>query len=165
MRPLPCLVLIVTIMAFAGAIASGCGGSDPVAAGPGSPEPTAAYALPWPSVDGGCPTQPDANVTNFDLGSSEWACTQALCATELSQCAADCECNNEILTALACVRLDGGIDECFSAAFATVLKAAKWSGLFDCLSLGSAECLLTDGAVTAACTADSGDGGCAKTVL
>ena len=160
MRTLSWLVLIPSVALAAGAIGSGCGGSAPAAAGPGSGAPESEHTIgpSWPYMDAGCPAPPSANVATFDAESAGWACTQTVCAAELSSCGADCECNNEILTALACARLDGGVDECFSTAFAA-MAGATWSRLSNCLALGGAECLLTDGGVAAACDDGGNDGG------
>lgn len=37
-----------------------------------------------------------------------WTCLEMVCKTSLTACAADCECNNAVLTALECVVMAGG---------------------------------------------------------
>jgi hypothetical protein len=37
-----------------------------------------------------------------------WTCLEMVCKTSLTACAADCECNNAVLTALECVVTAGG---------------------------------------------------------
>jgi hypothetical protein len=37
-----------------------------------------------------------------------WTCLEMVCKTSLTACAADCACNNAVLTALECVVMAGG---------------------------------------------------------
>ena len=48
--------------------------------------------------------------------SPTWTCFEGACSTELTACAADCVCNNAILTALSCVATTGDQVGCFTTA-------------------------------------------------
>jgi hypothetical protein len=52
-----------------------------------------------------------------------WGCFQQACSSQLDACAADCNCNNAIVTALACVATGGSMFSCFSSAASTNANA------------------------------------------
>jgi hypothetical protein len=80
--------------------------------------------------------------------SPTWTCFEGACSTELTACAADCVCNNAILTALSCVATTGDQRGCFTTA------ATSGGGG----ALTVALCLATASAPGAAC-GPPGDGG------
>jgi hypothetical protein len=142
---------------------SGCGGNAPATVGDTSQvlfsDPT---APPWPYVDAGCPAPAEENVAFEDSGAATWGCVQVLCAQGLVACGADCTCNNEIRTALACSALEANADTCFLYAFGDQLPSSEWSGLLGCIINSSIECVQTDGGIAAQCAdaAPSTDSGC-----
>jgi hypothetical protein len=76
-----------------------------------------------------CTPVADASVATTNFGNAAWACTQQLCPA-LAQCAADCDCNNAVLLALACTADAGG-------AMPTFAQTAACFG--DALSVISAD--------------------------
>jgi len=112
-----------------------------------------------------CTPISDASVATIMTGSSSWNCLEAMCGPSLTACAADCTCNNDVLTALACTAADGGVDTCFGPIISS--SNPPDTAVLSCLSTNMAACGVapadagTDGSTTpeAGATPDAGDGG------
>jgi hypothetical protein len=100
----------------------------------------------------------DASVATGDF-SPIWTCLEQACSTSLTACAANCECNNAVLTALNCVATDAGTQTaCFTNALTPIALTVVPAGQVGvCLPNMGAAC----GAmvVTDAGTDGSTDGG------
>src|SRR5438093_13299867 len=100
-------------LAFVLAFGSGCSANAPTIAGDSAWSTPIVTGTAWRKIDAGCPPSPGApSVDDPDAGPL-WACTRTLCAAELSSCTADCECNNQLLSALDCVQRGEGLSACF----------------------------------------------------
>jgi hypothetical protein len=105
-----------------------------------------------------CTPLSDASVATTNFGSTTWACTQMKCATDLQACAADCACNNALLTALSCT----------AEAGATPTQAETFACFTPALSVPSAPmdlsaCLISAGQSCAGFVVDGGTDGAAAT--
>ena len=114
------------------------------------------------------------NSETFDSGSDTWAALQVACKTQLTACAANCYCNNAILTALQCSAPDASAAMgCFTTALTAIVAtdSTDESAVGSCLiantgtgdagaatDAGDAATTTSDAATDAAAT-DSGDGG------
>jgi hypothetical protein len=114
------------------------------------------------------------NSETFDSGSDTWAALQVACKTQLTACAANCYCNNAILTALQCSAPDAAAAMgCFTTALTAIVStdSTDESAVGSCLiantstgdggaasDAGDAATTTSDAATDAAAT-DSGDGG------
>jgi hypothetical protein len=56
-----------------------------------------------------CTPASDASAATIMTGSPSWDCQEVQCKTELTACAADCQCNNDILAALQCLVPDSSV--------------------------------------------------------
>jgi hypothetical protein len=95
----------------------------------------------------------DASAATIVTGSPVWDCYEAMCGTALTECAADCTCNDAVLGALQCTANDAGSQTVCFAALAT-------AGASPGASMDTLNCLVGD--ASAACqgaTAPTGDGG------
>ena len=61
----------------------------------------------------------DASAAKIMTGSPVWDCYEQQCATALTECAADCTCNDAVLSALQCTADDGGSQTVCFADLAT----------------------------------------------
>jgi hypothetical protein len=123
-----------------------------------------------------CTALSDASVATTNFGNPEWACTQLQCP-DLAKCAADCDCNNALLTALACTVDAGGATPtyaetlaCFTPALTLIagdtnvpmalagclVGAGSTCAGFDAGSDASTEAGSTDAGATDAGTTDAG---------
>ncbi len=160
----------------AGIVEIGCSSSSsPAPAGGGDDASTTDSATPpedtgTPAADTGttpCTPLSDASAATIVTGSPSWDCYEAMCMPSLTACAADCKCNNDILTALNCVAMDAGST---TTCFGPVSSAGTPTdtAVLTCLLANSA-CMTaggeggTDGgspeAATSEAGADAGDGG------
>jgi hypothetical protein len=154
----------------AGVIEIGCSSSSSTAP-PGGPDAAADSG----GEDGGeeaavvpCTPLSDASVATTNFGSTTWACTQMKCATDLQACAADCACNNALLTALACTA-DAGAMATMAQTFACFTPALSVPSapmdLSACLISASQSCAGfvidggTDGGDSGTAATDAGDAG------
>src|SRR5450755_1823192 len=92
----------------AGAVEIGCSSSSSTApAGPGDASTADSPVTPddtgTPDTGTTCTPVSDASAATIVTHTSAWDCEEVQCATELKGCAADCECNNDVLTALQCL--------------------------------------------------------------
>jgi hypothetical protein len=103
----------------AGAVAVACSSSSSNPSDGGTPE--AGVDTGAESVDTGAPSDGggdgDAAMATCEastmnsatiMSGPAWTCLEMVCKTSLTACAADCECNNAVLTALECVVTAGG---------------------------------------------------------
>ncbi len=88
--------------------------STPIDSGVTPPEDTGT-ATDAPATP--CTPISDASAATIVTGSPLWDCYEAKCGPSLTACAADCNCNNQVLEALNCVATDGGNS---TTCFATV---------------------------------------------
>jgi hypothetical protein len=97
-------------------------------------------------------------------GEASWTCLETACASTLQPCAADCTCNNDILTALSCLAPpDGGM---LATCFGPVLSSTNATDIavLGCLQMNMGACMGDGGAPSEAGTTpeagpDAGDGG------
>jgi hypothetical protein len=68
-----------------------------------------------------------------------WTCAKQACLSQLTACAADCECNGIIASALTCTDDGKGVESCFLAAFDSAGDSAE-STAAQCLMLGYGAC-------------------------
>jgi hypothetical protein len=157
----------------AGAAEIGCSSSS----GGSSPEDSGTADTSTPPADTGstedaggeaaaCVTL-DASAETIAAGAT-WACFQTMCTTSLTACAADCQCNSDVLGALECIASDAGSNITCFGSVAGSSNAADIAFL-GCLSSMESACMvsdsgtiLTDGGTPgtdAAPAADAGDGG------
>jgi hypothetical protein len=87
-----------------------------------------------------------------------WTCLEMVCMTSLTACAADCECNNAVLTALECVITAGGAGAtpaqttaCFTSNLGPLISGPKGS-----IAGPLATCLMT---MSQGCAAQGMEGG------
>jgi hypothetical protein len=97
-------------------------------------------------------------------GGATWGCIQAACdSMGLSACAADCVCNNAILSALACVQTMGAANtmSCFTTALTAAESDTAVQGLLSCLEAKSASCggPAIDGGEAGTTSHDGGEAG------
>jgi hypothetical protein len=80
-------------------------------------------------------TPSGVNVATMNFGSSTWSCFQAQCMPSLTMCAADCACDNGILSALQCAADAGaaGTMGCFVTAFGTLTGNTAGTAVETCL--------------------------------
>jgi hypothetical protein len=141
-----------------GAVQVGCSSSSP------APTTTTPPAEAGPT----CTALSDASVATTNFGSSEWTCTQKTCP-DLAMCAADCTCNNAILTFLGCTVDAGGAMPtqaetlgCFSNAVSTIegdtnISSSFATGLLGCLEGAGMTCAgFTDAAPAEAGNTEAG---------
>jgi len=103
----------------------------------------------------------DASAETIVTGSPAWDCQQVQCKTELTACAADCQCNNDILAALQCLVPDSSVGA-QSTCFGPVLSSSNPPDTMalTCLSAHQSMCNGgTDGAPPADGTAPGDSGG------
>ena len=165
-------------IAGAGIVGFGCSSSSSPPANNTTPPADAATEAAT------CSALSDASVATGDF-SPIWTCYEkaSVCGAELTACAADCICNNAVLTSLECVALDAGTQQgCFESApnglgsvdmtdtaagelgvcllnvgsscGATVVTDAGTDGSTDG---GTKEDAASDAAITDAATGDAGD--------
>jgi hypothetical protein len=143
-------------VAGAGVAEVGCSSSSsPAAATPpedaSSPGPEASTppedtGAPPAEAAGPCTPISDASAATIKTGSALWDCYEAKCGPSLTACAADCNCNNDVLKALNCVATDAGSGTTCFGMYVT-------GGMLD---TNVVQCLVSN----AACmTATAGDGG------
>jgi hypothetical protein len=146
----------------AGAAEIGCSSSS---GGSSSPEDSGTADTSTPPADtgttedaGGDAATPcvtiDASAATIVTGSPVWDCYESMCATALAACAADCLCNDAVLSALQCTATDGGNQQtCFAGL-------ASLSGAMEPAGTATLECLVGDASVPCqSATAPTGDGG------
>jgi hypothetical protein len=107
------------------------------------------------------------SVATLDAGSAAWNCYEAMCATSLQACAADCTCNNAILASLMCVQSMGGnaadagtMYNCFSAQIMKVASNMNAITLAGCLQMHTMACsgyTVGDGSMPEAAGGEGGD--------
>jgi hypothetical protein len=103
-------------------------------------------------------------VTPIVPGEASWTCLETACSTSLTACAADCTCNNDILSALSCLAPpDGGM---LTTCFGPVLSSTDMNDIatLTCLMTNMGACTGDGGTTTEAGTTpeagtDAGDGG------
>jgi hypothetical protein len=159
----------------AGAVAVGCSSSSSPSPASGDDASTMTDA-PTTTPDTGtedapatpCTAISDASAATLVTGEPTWPCYESKCTTSLTACAADCNCNNQVLTALNCIASDAGsATTCFMPVSAILTKPQ--SDVIACLVANSA-CMSAkadggagDGGPTEAgpteAGADAGDGG------
>jgi hypothetical protein len=134
-------LLVATSLLGAGAVAVACSSSSSGGGG-GTPE-----AGTDSGDDGAMGADAPACVPNamkvstLDGGAS-WGCIETACKTELTACAADCDCNNAVLGALSCIQTMGvaATMTCFTTALTPVVTNAAVTPLITCLQGHSAGC-------------------------
>jgi hypothetical protein len=94
-------------------------------------------------------------------GGALWSCFQQHCATydageSLTACAADCQCNNAVLSALACTVDAGGPSAPMSAQMSCFMTAAGNGGAMALAVIGG--CILINNGVCNAPPAEGGTG-------
>jgi len=167
----------------AGVVEIGCSSSSsPPANTPAEDAAADAPAAPvgdtgTPTGDGGTPTPctplSDASVATLVApevpGEASWTCLEGKCGPSLTACAADCTCNNDILTALNCLAPpDGGnVTTCFGPVISSTNPPDI--AALACLSTNMTACTATgdggtdggtpEGGSPEASTTDAGDGG------
>jgi hypothetical protein len=87
-----------------------------------------------------------------------WTCLEMVCKTSLTACAANCECNNAVLTALECVVANGGASAtpaqtaaCFTSNIGPLISGPEGS-----IVAPLATCLMT---MSQGCAAQGVEGG------
>jgi len=146
----------------AGAAEIGCSSSS---GGSSSPEDSGTADTSTPPADtgstedagGGDTSTPcvtiDASAATIVTGSPVWDCYESMCATALAECAADCTCNDAVLSALQCTATDAGSQ---TVCFAGLASAGASPGA----SMDTLNCLVGDASVPCqSATAPTGDGG------
>jgi hypothetical protein len=110
----------------------------------------------------------DASAATIATGSPLWDCYEAMCAPSLTACAADCQCNTDVLTSLQCIAADAGTStSCFTPVSAST--ASTDMAVLTCL-VANAACMSATGeggtpeagtpdGGTPEAGADAGDGG------
>jgi hypothetical protein len=142
----------------AGAVAAACSSSS---SGGGGTDSGADSAGDDGGGDGAvaCTANPISSAT-VDGGAS-WACIEAACHAELTACAADCPCNNAVLTALQCIATMGAAatTSCFTTGFTPIIADTTVTPLVTCLQGHSAGCggPVVDGGPDAHSDAPTGD--------
>jgi hypothetical protein len=142
----------------AGAIQTGCSSSSSPAPA-STPDGSTEASTEAGGEDAGCtPIAPGTTVSAID-GGSTWACFQAKCGPALTECSADCVCNNAVLTALECQANGGGIAACFTPVAST---DDAGTDAIDCLVMNMGMCGIVldasaDGSTDAASTDASSD--------
>jgi hypothetical protein len=141
----------------AGVVEVGCSSSSTPATPPVADAETPATDAPAAATDSSTPAEAAAcvpmstNSETFDSGSSTWAALQTACATSLTACAANCECNNAILQALVCSQADAALA---TGCFTTALTAIATSDPTDESAVGA--CLIANTGMSPEGGADSG---------
>lgn len=130
-------------IAGAGIIGFGCSSSSSPPANNNTPEDSGS---PEAST---CVPLADASVATSTF-SPIWTCLEQACSTSLIACAADCTCNNAVLTALDCVATDAGTQTaCFTNALTPIALTHIAAGeVGACLQSGGMSCgatVVTDG--------------------
>jgi hypothetical protein len=86
--------------------------STPVDTGTTPPEDSGTTP-PSDAGAGPCTPVTDASAATIVTGSPVWDCYESKCATSLTACAADCNCNNEVIESLLCTADGGNSTTCF----------------------------------------------------
>jgi hypothetical protein len=139
----------------AGAVAVACSSSSSNPSDAGTPEAGVdTGAMPdstAPVSDGGGDADAatatcEASTMNAStiMSGPAWTCLEMVCKTSLTACAANCECNNAVLTALECVVMAGGSSAtpaqtaaCFTSNLGPVISGPEGS-----IALPLAMCLM-----------------------
>jgi hypothetical protein len=171
--------LAATSLLGAGAIAVGCSSSSsgsPAASDDASTATDAPATTPDTGTEDApatsCTPMYDASVATVATpdvpGMASFSCLQGKCGPSLTACAADCTCNNDLITALLCLAPpDGGT---LTACFGPVLSSSNSadSAVLGCLQTNMSACTAGDGGTTGDASpdagpteagADAGDGG------
>jgi hypothetical protein len=101
-----------------------------------------------------CTALSDASVATTNFGNPEWACTQQQCP-DLAKCAADCDCNNALLTALACTVDAGGATPTYAETLACFTPALTLIAGDTNVPMALAGCLVSAGSTCAGFDAGS----------
>ncbi len=104
-----------------------------------------------------CAPISDASAATIATGSPLWDCYEAMCGTSLKACAADCNCNNQVLEALNCVATDAGTGTtCFGTVAATTTDP---QGTLTMCLVANAACMnagMGDGGTEGGTTSEAG---------
>jgi hypothetical protein len=108
------------------------------------------------------PCTPMGSVMVDQIDAATFGCYSAKCTSSLTACAANCDCNNTIWTAVMCTQSGTSAGSCFAP---TIASSNPLVGpVVTCLG-NNAECMMTDRGEAATTGPEEGDGGDGSTIV
>jgi hypothetical protein len=96
------------------------------------------------------------------IDAAPFACYSAACTSSLTACAANCDCNNAIWTAVTCTQGGMSAGTCFAPAIASSNMLV--GPVVTCLG-NNAQCMMTDAGEAGTTAPESWDGGNGSTLM